>query len=62
MGVAVPPRFPEDPDINYSDDWPKEGSVDDAIFNNPHASVIYEIFRSLNDVWGFYAAYISELF
>jgi len=60
MGVQLPKEFPKElefePDIeSHSDDlW-------EAIDQNPHASLIYSIFKSLNDVYGFYAAYVSEL-
>lgn len=38
-----------------------EDDAVDELLENPHAKLIYNIFKSLNDVWGFYVAYIYEL-
>lgn len=57
MGVTVPQVFPQELDIDYNDedvDW-------DALKENAYFSLVYQIYTSLNDVYGFYAAYISEL-
>jgi transcriptional regulator with XRE-family HTH domain len=57
MGVAFPARFPpelDDLDFAEEDSW-------DAIEKNPYSKTIYEMFKTLNDVYGFYTAYVSEL-
>ncbi|MGE8143946.1 helix-turn-helix domain-containing protein [Pseudomonas frederiksbergensis] len=59
LGVIFPKVFPIELDIDYesSDDedlW-------DLIGANPLLNLIYQIYQSLNDVYGFYAAYVSEL-
>lgn len=58
MGVDLPKTFPNELDINY-----EEGSDDlwDLIDNNPYSSLIYKIYESLTNVYGFYAAYIADL-
>ncbi|PHP46468.1 transcriptional regulator, partial [Salmonella enterica subsp. enterica serovar Dublin] len=54
--------FPVELDINYenTDDEETE-DLWDSISNNPHSSIIEKIYNSLNDVYGFYAAYVDEL-
>lgn len=37
-----------------------EDEIYDLIYKNPYSSLIYKIYLSLNDVYAFYAAYISE--
>jgi hypothetical protein len=58
MGVDLPTTFPNELDIDY-----EEGSDDlwDLINGNPYSSLIYKIFKSLTNVYGFYAAYVSDL-
>jgi len=62
MGVEIPARFPEELDMEYNvdldDDDQKLWSLLDE---NPYSLVIRNIYNSLNDVYGFYAAYVSEL-
>lgn len=69
MGVTLPSSFPDelrdfdriyDNDDDYDDNDDGEGALD-LIFDNPYASLIYNIYLKLNDVYGFYAAYIKEL-
>lgn len=62
IGIQAPKSFPEELEINYEnpDDEEKE-SLWDAIANNPYSSTIDKIYHSLNDVYGFYAAYVDEL-
>ena len=60
MGVELPKTFPAELDVDFE----AEADNDDlweAIEKNPHASLIYSIYKSLNDVYGFYAAYVSNL-
>lgn len=58
MGVHLPKTFASELDIDYeeySDDlW-------DLIHENPYSSLIYKIYKSLTNVYGFYAAYVSDL-
>lgn len=68
MGVSLPERFPQELDIEYeidardfeSDEAHAE-QVSDLIEGNPHARTIRNLFDSFNDVYGFYAAYVSAL-
>ncbi|MDR2213363.1 MAG: helix-turn-helix domain-containing protein [Pseudomonadales bacterium] len=63
MGVAIPKGFPKELDIDYDHDS-DESDIESAwelIEGNPHAWLIFEMFKSLNDVYGFYAAYVNEL-
>lgn len=62
MGVNLPPKFPEVLDVDYDfvledDDNDKLWSVLEA---NPYSNLIHEIYQSLNNVYGFYAAYVSD--
>ncbi|MCC2961053.1 helix-turn-helix domain-containing protein [Massilia sp. IC2-278] len=59
MGITPPNQFPTDLDFDYEGD---EGEkIEQILEENFYAKIIYAIFCSLNDVYGFYAAYISEL-
>lgn len=69
MGVTLPSSFPDelrnfdriyDNDDNDDDGDGGEGALD-LIFDNPYASIIYNIYLKLNDVYGFYVAYVSEI-
>lgn len=59
MGVSLPSQFPHELDFDYEDD--EEDKFGQILEQNPYVKIIYAIFCSLNDVYGFYAAYISEL-
>jgi hypothetical protein len=59
MGINIPHEFPKELDVDFD-------GVDfdehlDTFLENPYSSMIYATFRNLNDVYGFYAAYVSEL-
>lgn len=56
MGVEPPNRFPEELRGYEADDsgW-------DIIDANPYSSLVYRIYKSLTDVYGFYTAYVEEL-
>lgn len=56
MGVDAPKKFPEELAT-----WESEDSEWDPIDQNPYSSLIYKIYKSLTDVYGFYAAYVAEL-
>lgn len=63
-GIPLPKPFPEEIDFPREhthldeDDWEARSK---AYENNKHSSLIRALYLSLNDVYGFYAAYISEL-
>src|SRR5260370_3668752 len=58
MGVDLPKTFPAELDIDY-----EEGpdNLCDLIHANPYSSLIYRIYKSLTNVYGFYVAYVSDL-
>lgn len=63
MGVQIPPEFPRELETigtHDGDDYDYEADFS-AIEDNPHATLIYQIYKSLTDVYGFYSAYISDL-
>ncbi|WP_460877309.1 helix-turn-helix domain-containing protein [Rhodanobacter koreensis] len=65
IGAPIPPLFPCDIDLDFATAWGDEASDEaliGAIEGNPYSNTILAIFRALNDVYGFYAAYLSELF
>ncbi|WP_207286551.1 MULTISPECIES: multiprotein-bridging factor 1 family protein [unclassified Pseudomonas] len=59
IGVTLPKEFPKDLDLDY-DDTDNE-DLWDKISENPYVATIYKIYKSLNDIYGFYAAYIADL-
>lgn len=59
LGTTLPKEFPEELDLNFKVDDEIDLSL--LIEENPYSSLIYQIFCRLNDVYGFYAAYIAEL-
>lgn len=67
MGVVLPDTFPDElKEANqaYNDDSDEYGDNEEAfdvIFSNPYAALIYKIYKNLNDVYGFYAAYVSKI-
>src|SRR6266852_5055807 len=55
MGVAPPTNFPKE----LIDE---EGDVDwELVDENPYTNLVYKIYKSLTDVYGFYIAYVDEL-
>ena len=62
MGVTLPDSFPSELRIinNASDDDNSE-LVYFTVMDNPYASLIYNIYLKLNDVYGFYAAYLYKV-
>ncbi|MGP5057706.1 helix-turn-helix domain-containing protein [Psychrobacter celer] len=61
MGVTLPNSFPDELK-NMSEIYDDDG--EEAMYliaTNPYSSLIYNIYLNLNDVYGFYAAYIKEL-
>lgn len=61
MGVTIPQVFPADLDFDHHASEIDGDETWEAVERNPHASLIYQIYKSLNDVYGFYAAYVSDL-
>ena len=58
MGVNIPRPFPKELEAYIADDNDDEG---EAIWDNQIASLIYDMFKSLTNVYGFYAAFVSDL-
>ncbi|SEC26194.1 XRE family transcriptional regulator [Bradyrhizobium erythrophlei] len=56
MGVAPPKAFPNDLDFKEDDEEEWE-----RIDGNPYSALVYRIYQSLTDVYGFYTAYVDEL-
>lgn len=64
MGVAIPDTFPTNLDLDYqtsSEDETTGEALFDALEKDPFSSAILAMYRALNDVYGFYAAYVAEL-
>ena len=64
MGVALPREFPKELDRDYEEDDGEEDlgeEIGELIDQNPYSAVIYNIYKSIADVYGFYAAYVAEL-
>ncbi|WOE74699.1 helix-turn-helix domain-containing protein [Alterisphingorhabdus coralli] len=59
MGVSIPGKFPEEL-VRILDEDCNDGDFETSI-ENFFASIILKIFKSLNDVYAFYAAYVAEL-
>jgi hypothetical protein len=60
MGVAPPKSFPKELDFKESDEDESDEEWD-LIDGNPYSSLVYKIYKSLTDVYGFYIAYVDEL-
>ncbi len=63
MGVTLPKKFPAELDIDFKNTEDDE-AIDtfwSNIESNPYSDLIYKIYKALTDVYGFYAAYISDL-
>lgn len=58
MGVTIPAIFPKDLNFDYTD---IDEQQHDIITSSPIPALILEIYLALNDVYGFFAAYIAEL-
>lgn len=59
MGTAIPKIFPSELDVDYND--PDEDLDWEKLEGNPYFSLIYKIYNSLNDVYGFYISYVYDL-
>jgi len=60
MGVAPPKTFPKELDLKESDEEESDEEWD-LIDENPYSALVYKIYKSLTDVYGFYIAYVDEL-
>ena len=58
MGVDLPKTFPTELDIDYEED---SDNLWDLIHENSYSSLIYKIYESFTNVYGFYVAYVSDL-
>lgn len=56
LGVTIPSKFPEEIDFEAL-----ENDEDIDAGENLYSDIIFSIFKSLTDVYGFYAAYIHDL-
>lgn len=65
MGVEIPRPFPQALDIDYDgqdqDDADSEATYQLLLADNDYSSLIYSLYKSLTNVYGFYAAYVAEL-
>jgi transcriptional regulator with XRE-family HTH domain len=60
MGVAPAKTFPKELDWKESDEQESDHEWD-LIDENPYSSLVYKIYKSLADVYGFYIAYVDQL-
>lgn len=58
MGVNIPQPFPEELRACIAEDDEDES---EAFWDNEIASLIYDMFKSLTNVYGFYAAFVLDL-
>ena len=56
MGVQIPRPFPQELDIDFEDE-----GADEAIWSNEIASLVYDMFKALTNVYGFYAAFALNI-
>ncbi|HEY7237840.1 MAG TPA: XRE family transcriptional regulator [Burkholderiales bacterium] len=63
MGVELPKPFPQELEVDYDRAYGDSGTgVRDLLLErNPYSALIYKLYTALNDVYGFYAAYVREL-
>lgn len=62
IGLTPPFSFPTELDIDYENSDEEEHEIFMGnIENHPISHLIWNIFLALNDVYGFYAAYIAEI-
>lgn len=67
IGIEIPKSFPEELEVEGDywdvgeDDDEKDIEMWGILENNPYSALIQNIYKSLNDVYGFYAAYIEDL-
>lgn len=60
IGFPTPLSFPEGLNID-DDNADEEEAFWEILESNAHCSVINDIYHALNDVYGFYIAYVDEL-
>ncbi|HDN2511392.1 TPA: helix-turn-helix transcriptional regulator [Providencia rettgeri] len=59
LGISIPSQFPKELEVTHDDEC--DDNLFDVISTNQYTKLIRAIFQSLNDVYGFYAAYIEDL-
>lgn len=59
IGVILPKEFPKELDLDFENTDSEDLWA--VISENHYATAIHKIYKSLNDIYGFYAAYIAEL-
>ncbi|SUC44833.1 Uncharacterised protein [Providencia stuartii] len=62
VGIKIPTQFPQDLDIDLDIDFEDDDYevIEQRLNNNLYACTIKKVFDALNDLYGFYAAYISD--
>ncbi|SFC47635.1 helix-turn-helix domain-containing protein [Pseudoalteromonas denitrificans] len=61
-GVNIPKEFPSEIDFDYESDDDDSSEKFDCLYEeNPFSKIISSSFRALTDVYGFYAAYFSDI-
>ncbi|GAA5132918.1 helix-turn-helix domain-containing protein [Thalassotalea piscium] len=62
VGIEIPQEFPSDLDFDYELDWEENPEKFENLYSeNSFSKLISKSFNALNDVYGFYAAYIEEI-
>src|SRR5262249_20647311 len=63
MGVTIPKVFPEELDFDFDATEDDDGAYTkfDTLHENAYVDVISKIYKSLTDVYGFYAAYFYNM-
>lgn len=64
MGVTIPPAFPKELDFDYDAELDSEAAYeenDELLQTHPLSCLISDIYYALNNVYGFYAAYVGDL-
>lgn len=60
IGVDLPSKVPAELDFDY--DSADDEQLSFLLGENPYSKIIYDVFESFTDIYGFYAAYIDEFF
>lgn len=62
IGIEIPQEFPSDIDFDYESCCEEnEDKFENLYRENPYSKLISKSFNALNDVYGFYAAYIRSI-
>jgi len=60
LGVDIPKEFPAELDFELDDEASVE-EFEERYYENPYCKLISDSFRALTDIYGFYAAYFSDI-